>query len=291
MALSLRKLLSVTLCALLVTAVLGRGIAHAEERITIGWTAWDDAVFVTNLATKILEDRMDVQVDAPMADIGIQYQGLAKGDLDVMMMSWLPGTHKDYWAKTRGEVDTLGILYTDAVLGWAVPDYVDPKIQSIDDLKNHADMFGGKIQGIDPGAGLMRLSAEAMKEYGLDEYELVSASDAAMTAALARAVRREEPIVVTTWKPHWMFGKWNLRLLKDPKAVLGKEEHIDIKARPGFYQDHPDVAAFFARMNLPIEMVEASMFKASETSVDQAVDDFIKENPKRIDYWVTGQID
>src|SRR3546814_9098656 len=97
---------------------------------------------------------------------------------------------------------------------------------------------------IDPGAGLMRLSKDAVEEYGLDDYELVSASGAAMTAALERAVKRKEWIVVTGWSPHWMFGAHELRYLEDPKGVLGGQEHIDVIARKGFYQDHPEVGAF-----------------------------------------------
>src|SRR3546814_19299032 len=67
---------------------------------------------------------------------------------------------------------------------------------------------------IDPGAGLMRLSKDAVEEYGLDDYELVSASGAAMTAARERAVKRTEWIVVTGWSPHWMFGAHELRYLE-----------------------------------------------------------------------------
>ena len=33
--------------------------AGAKETIKIGWTAWSDAEFVTKLAKRILEDRMD----------------------------------------------------------------------------------------------------------------------------------------------------------------------------------------------------------------------------------------
>jgi glycine betaine/proline transport system substrate-binding protein len=279
-------------CAIATAGVAGIGAPAraAEKSVTIGWTAWSDAEFVTKLTKRILEDRMDVQVNMTMADIGIQYQGIKKGDLDFMMMAWLPNTHQDYWKKVRDEADSLGILYTDAILGWAVPAYVDDKIQSIADLKGNADMFDGKIQGIDPGAGLMRLSANAMKEYGLDDYELVSASGAAMTAALERAIRRKEPIVVTTWKPHWMFGKWKLRMLKDPRKALGSEENVRVIARPGFYQDMPDVAAFLSRIYLPLDELQTYMFKASESSYDEAVDEYIKKNPARINYWVTGEI-
>ena len=44
-------------------------------------------------------------------------------------------------------------------------------------------LLGGKIQGIDPGSGLMQASEKALKTYDLKGVQLVSASDAAMLAA------------------------------------------------------------------------------------------------------------
>ncbi|MBL28551.1 MAG: glycine/betaine ABC transporter substrate-binding protein [Rhodospirillaceae bacterium] len=282
------------LAAALVVAGASLGPAAAQDKeITIGWTAWSDAEAVTKLATKILEDRMGYTVNMTMADIGIQYQGVANEDLDVMLMSWLPVTHQNYWKKFAGEVVNLGPLYTRARLGWVVPAYVpENQVSSIADLKKDgiADKFGDKIQGIDPGAGLMQASENAIEEYGLDDYELISASGAAMTAALDRAIRRDEWIVVTGWSPHWMFARWDLRYLKDPKHVLGGLERVHVLARKGLYQDHPDVAEFLTRMYLPLDDLEAMMFEANETSYEEAVDNYIANNKARIDYWVTGEI-
>ena len=42
-----------------------------------------------------------------------------------------------------------------------------------------------------------------------------------MIAELTRAEKKNESIAVTGWVPHWMFAKWNLRFLEDPKGVYG----------------------------------------------------------------------
>lgn len=265
--------------------------AASAEPIKIGWTAWSDAETVTKMAQQIIEEELGKEVELVMADIGIQYQGLANGDLDFMMMSWLPETHADYIQKVNDDIVNLGPIYTRARLGWAVPTYVDESIQSIEDLKSDEarEMFDGKIQGIDPGAGLMRLSGQAIEEYGLD-YELVSSSGAGMTAALERAVRRDEPIVVTTWSPHWMFGKWDLRYLEDPQGVLGGIERVHVLARKDFYREQPEVVEFLSRFFIDLDELQTVMFEASETSYEEAVAKYIENNPKLVHYWVTGEI-
>jgi glycine betaine/proline transport system substrate-binding protein len=283
------------LSRLILTAILLFGLnapGAAKDTIKIGWTAWSDAEFVTKLAKRVLEERMGYQVELLQTDIAPQYQGLATGSIDIMLMSWQPTTHEDYIKKVCPKVVNLGLLYTHARLGWAVPSYIpETRLRSIADLAEDSvrDQLDGTITGIDPGAGLTRLSKKAIEDYGLD-YELQLSSGAGMTAALERAVRRKEWIVVTGWSPHWMFGAYDLRYLDDPKGVLGSFERVHALARMGFYQDQVEAAGFFSRMQIPIEDLQKAMYDAQETSYEQAVSKYIQANDKRIDYWVSGRL-
>jgi glycine betaine/proline transport system substrate-binding protein len=275
-------------------AQTGADEAPAPARtLRIGWTAWADAEFVTHLVERILVDRLHQPVELVMADIGLQYQGLLDGDIDVMLMSWLPVTHSDYYEKVAGKVIDLGPLYTQARLGWVVPAYV-PKDQlaSIADLRKPAvrEKLGGTINGIDPGSGLMRASRRALRAYDLRGYELVPSSAAAMTAALDAAIRRHEWVVVTAWSPHWIFARYDLRYLDDPRAVLGHRESVHGLARQGFDQDFPpEVMGFFSRLYFSLDDVEQALLVANERSVEAAVDDFLLRRADLVDYWVTGE--
>lgn len=274
-----------------VTMTSAATAAKAKE-VKIGWTAWSDAEAVTRITKQILEQRMGYQVKLVLLDIALQYSALAKGDIDMMEMAWLPNTHADYYAKVKNKVEDLGVLYGGASLGWVVPDYV-PKSQlnSIPDLKKAAvrSKLGGKIIGIDPGAGLMRLSKKAIKAYGLSDYQLVASSGAGMTAALKRAITRKKWIVVTGWRPHWMFGAFKLRYLKDPKKALGGAEQIHALARKGFKKADPKVAAFISRIKIPLGTLEKVMYNAEQTSYPKAAAKFIKDHPKMVNYWITGK--
>ena len=272
------------------------GTAQAADKppLRIGWTAWSDAEAVTRLAADILESRLDQPVELVLLDIGIQYQGLANGDIDAMLMAWLPLTHKPYMDKVGDQVVNLGPLYTRARLGWVVPDYIpEDRLNSIEDLKDRKVMrkLGNQIYGIDPGAGLMQASEKAIEDYGLDRYRLISSSGAGMTAALTRAIKRNNWIVVTGWSPHWMFARWKLRYLEDPRGSLGGRERIHALVRKGFYQDFPvQVTEFLSRMFIPLEELEQIMAHATDTSYEEAVNRYIEQHPDRVNYWVTGQV-
>jgi glycine betaine/proline transport system substrate-binding protein len=295
---SLKKT-AMVLCICALSVLLFSPVVQAQDStkpIKIGWTAWSDAEAITKIARQILEEKMGYDVELVMSDIGVQYQALKTGDIDIMLMSWLPVTHQNYWKKYAKDVVNLGPLYTRAKLGWVVPNYVPKdKVNSIEDLKDKdvAEKLENKITGIDPGAGLMQASEKAMKEYGLSKagYDLVASSGAGMTAALARAIDKEEWIVVTGWSPHWKFAKWDLRYLEDPKGTLGGRERIHALTRKGFYQDVPyEVFEFFTRMYIPLSELEAVMLQASNSSYKDAVDTYIEEHPERVHYWMTGEL-
>lgn len=266
--------------------------ASRDDTITIGWTSWADAEFMKELVKQQVESHTDHKIKPQMTSIGVQYQSVAKGDTDGMIMGWFPDTHKDYWKKVHDKVVDLGPMYNGAVLGWAVPDYVSKDdIDSIEDLKKKgmADKFDGQIQGIDPGAGLMQLSGDAMKDYDLkSDYKLKSASDSAMTAALARAIKDKKPIVVTLWTPHWAFGKWDLHFLKDPKGSLGGPQHVDAVVRKGFREDYPRVAKFLSNLHIPLDKLQEGMYESRQTSEKEAVKKFVHDNKGLVESWWYG---
>lgn len=266
------------------------GALAQAKPIRIGWTAWSDAEVVTNIAKLVLEQRLGQKVELVMTDVALQYAALQRGQIDLMLMAWLPGTHKSYWEKVKDDVEDLGVLYSDARLGWAVPaDIPASTLRSIDDLRKPEvrEKLGGRIQGIDAGAGLMKLSEAAIKTYGLD-YKLLTASDAAMVSALDRAIQRKQWIVVTTWSPHWMFSQYKLRYLEDPKQALGGSESIHALARKGFSADFPKAAAFVRNLKLPLADLEAVMLKARDSSAAKEAAAYVATHGEVVNRWLAG---
>ncbi|HEV7437696.1 MAG TPA: glycine betaine ABC transporter substrate-binding protein [Pseudorhizobium sp.] len=285
----IKKLISLSLAAAMASSVATTALAQDAEPVKIGWAAWSDAEFVTKLAAKLIKDELGQEVELVQTDVAPLYQGVSRGDLDAMMMAWLPQTHADYYAKIKDDVETLGTVYEGAKLGWVVPNYVpEDAISSIEDLSKDdvKEKLDSTVQGIDPGAGLTRLSQQALKDYGLEGYNLQISSEAGMLTTVDRAIRSEDWFVATSWSPHWMFGKYDIRYIEDPKNSLGEAEHVDILARKGFKEDNPEVAAFLSRMQLPISDLEAGMFNAQETSYDEAIAKYIEDHPDQVKAWI-----
>jgi glycine betaine/proline transport system substrate-binding protein len=286
---NIRNLVSGVAVALMATA--GAAQAANDPDVTIGWTAWSDAEYVTKMAAIILGEMKGYDVELTLSDIPVQYRGVANGDLDAMLMSWQPATHASYLEKYGDQLVDLGPLYEDAQLGWAVPAYIpEDQLSSIEDLKNPEvrAKLNGTIQGIDPDAGLSAMSRRVIEDYGLD-YEISYGSGPLMAKNLGEAIQNEEWIVVTAWNPHWIFGKYELRYLEEEQGIMEPKEHVNALVRKGFKQDQPEIAAFFERMQLEMGELEALMARGQDVGVRQAVVEYIKNNMDKVRYWVTGE--
>jgi len=282
------KLKSLTVAALALTLGLsaaGCGDSDSgggdDKEITIGMVSgWAEGEAATALWKRLLTDK-GYKVDVKTLDTGPLYAGMSKGDVDLFLDSWLPGTHEDYWKQYGDKLEKVGGWYDSAPLTIAVPDY--SPLQSLEDLKGKADTYGGKIVGIEKSSGLYRVSQEKMlPAYGLqDEYKVATSSTAAMLTELKKAIDAKEDIVVTLWRPHWAYAKYPIRDLKDPKGAMGEPDAIYTVARQGFSKDQPDVADWLKKFKMDdkqLGTLEDLMENKYKGNPDGAVDEWLKTN-------------
>lgn len=260
-------------------------VAHAADPapIRIGWVNWSDTEIAVKLANAALEDHLKQPVKLVLADIGIQFQAVANGNIDLIPMVWLPSTHKAFYDKYRDKLEDLGVLY-EGRIGMAVPTSIPvSEIASVEDLNKPAvrEKLGGKILTSEVGNGQYKLTEKAIKEYNLDGYKMVASSESGMLSELDRNNKRDKWSLINAWSPHWMFSKWPLRYLEDPKHVFGGAEQIHAVARKGFSAEHPDVARFFANFKIPQADLETLMAAARDSSSDKVVAEYYAANKPR----------
>ncbi len=280
----MRRLLGAS--AALVLA-MGTSLASADTKptLSIGYVdGWSDSVATTFVASEIIKEKLGYDTKLMPVAAGIMWQGVATGKLDLMLSAWLPVTHGEYWAKNKDKVVDYGSNFKDAKIGLIVPEYV--KAKSVVDLATD-DSFKKKIVGIDAGSGVMIKTDQAIKDYGLTGYKLVASSGAAMTAELARAEDKHESIAVTGWVPHWMFAKWKLRFLDDPKGVYGAAETVDSVGSLDLEKKAPEVVAFLKKFQWASadEIGTVMLAVQNGEKADVAAKAWVAAHPDRVAQW------
>ncbi|MBP1934521.1 glycine betaine ABC transporter substrate-binding protein [Ammoniphilus resinae] len=148
---------------------------------------------------------------------------------------------------------------------------------------------GYKIVGIEPGAGLMGLTMNALEDYKLDDWMLLEGSSAAMVAELQKAYTNQKPIIITGWSPHWMFSSFDLKYLEDPKGSFGGAEDIHTIVRKGLEQDAPGAYKILDQFSWEPGDMEAVMVDITNgMDPTEAAEKWISANPDKVSQWTNG---
>lgn len=282
------------------------GLTCADEKagnIKLAYVKWSSEIASTNLVKAVLQEKMNVPCTIIPMKADKMWQAVAQGEVDAMVAAWLPNTHQHYAEKYSGQYVDMGPNLEGAKIGLAVPNVTlgrqtsatglrnEPyiKAESIADLSKYADKFHHMIVGIDPEAGIMKKTQEAINAYGLTHFDLIKGSEKTMTRALGEAIGRQEWIVVTAWTPHWKFARWELKFLKDPENIFGGREHINTIARKGLKKERPKVAAFLDNFFwTPQDMGQLMIWIHDDGSIypyEKALR-YMRTHSKQIDAWI-----
>jgi glycine betaine/proline transport system substrate-binding protein len=270
------------ICAVAVAGMLCLPV-HAEEKtITMGTLSWEDLTPITGITKKVLEDSGYSVKVIEFSEWGIAYAALTKGDIQVLA-SQTDYAANDYWNKNKNRLEKLSPVSYGLYQGIAVPKYVD--IDSVEQLNDNAEKFGGKIIGIEPGSGLMSDATNAVNAYGI-KLKLLEGSTAAMTAALKSAVDRKEWVAVTVWEPSWMAQKFDLKFLKDPKGIFPPPQGYYWIGHKDFSTAYPRAREVMASVYVPIADITAINGEVKDgKTMEQAVKGWTDSHAELLKRW------
>ena len=259
------------------------GAEGASGTISMGFLpAWTDGLSMAYLLDNQLSEMGYTVEMETLTDAAPLYTGLANGDVDMYPSAWPEVTHADYMDEYGDRIEDLGAYYENAVLTIAVPEYVD--ISSMEELADNAERFDSRIVGIEPGAGLTGVTQDSMMPtYGLDDWELVTSSTAAMLSELQSAIEDEEDIVVTLWRPFWAYSEFDLKDLEDPEGAMGEKEALHFLGTEGFAEEFPEAAEWIGQVKLTDDqygsLEDMVVNEYGEGKEAEAVQAWLEENP------------
>lgn len=157
---------------------------------------------------------------------------------------------------------------------------------SSDSLSEQVDYT---IVGIEAGAGVMKATEKAIDDYQLDGWTIMPSSSGVMTIALEDAIEDKKPIVITGWTPHWMFAKYDLKYLEDPKGSYGEAESLHTLTRQGFAEDVPGANKVLDQFNWSVEDMEEVMLEVnSGAEPAEAARKWVDKHSDKVSEWTKG---
>jgi glycine betaine/proline transport system substrate-binding protein len=275
--------------SILIAGCTGQGAAPqdgesaVQETVVLVSTPYDTELSSANVL-KIVYEQAGYDMEIKIVDVGLAFQAVADGSVDCFVGAWLPTCHGNYFDSYEDEMEFVRVNMQGTRCGLVVPAYAD--IDAIEELNAASDRFEGEIIGIEPGAGIMKGTEEAIDVYDL-EYDLLTGSEASMVASLKSAIDDDEWVVVTGWSPHWKFVRWDLKYLDDPENIYGGEEYIATFTRQGFREDMPEAYAILERFSWDASDMESIMLDMEEgMTEEEAAARWVDAHPDEVAAWL-----
>ncbi len=248
--------------------------------ITIGYVNWTEGIAMTHIVEAILEEELGLKVRKQKGYVGQVLDSLAMGSHDIFLDHWLAA---DSSLDEMADFNDVNINYRNACMGLVVPEYMP--VESISDLKNYKKTQQ-EIIGIDQGADVMHKTTKAIKAYDLD-YELIVSSGPAMIRELQQHIKDKNPIIVTGWRPHWKFGRYDLKFLDDPKKIFGSRKNIHTLTRKGMEKDHPKAIAFLKKFQMnTFQLSNLMEVFAQSDNWEKAAEQWCSNHQELIKQWL-----
>lgn len=270
-------------------------------------------------------------VDGLEIEYDVLHEAVARGYLEFTTSHW-QNLHTPYFEEFRSRLERVGTLLNDAQQGYLVDAATAQAdgIQNLEQLQDPqvAQLFdvdgNGKADliGCDQGWGCHAIIEHHLDAYGLRdtvEHRFGEYDDLIKDVVMNR-VQQGQPVLYYTWTPYWVSGSLkpgvNVQWLSVPYTTLPGTAEVDasattvngqnlgfvvdqiqILANHDFMQAHPDVAAFFEAVQLPVRAVSLQnqrMVEQGETSLE-AIRDYaiawVDEHPQQFDQWLQAARD
>lgn len=257
----------------------------------LGWT---DIGF-TNASVSVILDALGYRAKQSLLGLNVTYEELKAGHIDAFLGNWRPAQDdqfKSYF--DDGSVVALTTNLEGAKYTLAVPRYVfDAGVKTFDDLAAHADEFGSKIYGIEPGTNQSLLDMVAAGRHGLKSWQIVESSEAAMLSQVARSIPKKDWIVFLGWQPHPMNTTMQIDYLSGGDVEFGPNfggATVRTIVRKDYPATCPNVAKLLTNVTFDIDYENAgmAMIMNDGKSPEDAARAMMKQHPERLRKWLDG---
>lgn len=255
----------------------------------LGWTD----IMLTNTTAEVVLGALGYTPEQTLLGLDVTYVSMQVNDIDVFLGNWRPVQNEQYKAFfDDGSVEVLARNLTGAKFTLAVPSYVAKEgIATFADLAAHKDKFEGKIFGIEPGSNQPMLDMVAEGRHGLEGWQVVESSEAAMLTQVEKAVVDGDWIVFLGWEPHPMNLSYDITYLAGGDVEFGPDfggATVHTLSRKGYAAECPNVAKLFSQMVFDLDYENFGMQKIMGEAMDpaDAARAMMAERPELLDAWL-----
>ena len=307
------------MATLAATLILPTSLAFSKntsDTIKIVENNWTSQLILSRIIGNVLKSE-GFKVEFVPSDGQLQFTAMGNGDMHLQMEVW-EGSHHKAFSKQLKKKRMIEIVKYTAVTreDWWYPTYMEEICPGLPDwkaLNKCAEKFSTletapKGRYLAGPADWGKPDQERIDALKLD-FELVNAGTAAaLTAELASAYKRKEPIVLFNWTPNWVeakykgkyvdFPKFNPKCHSDPSWGINKDAthdcgteakgYLKMAAWSGFNAKWPSAYKILKNVDFTNPQIAsvALLVDVDGLTAQKAADKWMKDNKSIWTKWV-----
>ncbi|GAA2074902.1 ABC transporter substrate-binding protein [Streptomyces albiaxialis] len=204
-----------------------------DDKVVLAEPSWVGASANAAVVKKLMEDELDVKVEAKQMDEPVAFDALDSGKADAILEDWhgVPKKQKKY-VEEKKTVVSGGDLGVVGHIGWFVPKYYADKnpdvVKDYKNLNKHYKDFKTSESGdlghfIGAAPSYSQHDKELIKNLGMKFKHIPSGAEAAQLKELKRLYDAKKPFLTYWWEPQWMNNQIDMVEVKLPKYTKGCE--------------------------------------------------------------------
>jgi glycine betaine/proline transport system substrate-binding protein len=220
-AAALLSVLALTACGGSATAITPPpGVARAAScgKVSIAVNPWVGYSANVAVVSYLLKKELGCTVTEKAITEDESWDGLASGDIDVILENWGHDDLKKTYIDDRKVAVELGLTGNKGVIGWYVPPWLakaHPDILQWKNLNDYAALFrtagsNGKGQLIGGDPSFVTNDAALIKNLKLDYSVVYAGSEDALIAEFRKAEANKTPLIGYFYTPQWLLSEIKL---------------------------------------------------------------------------------
>lgn len=202
------------------------------------------------------------------------FKSIADGTVDATLAPWMPSMTAVY-NRYRNNIKTLSVNTKGCIMGLTVPSNL--QISSISDLGKIANQLDHKIYSCRRTTYIGSMMPTLIQNYHLDQFEVVYLDEAELFKTILTKHQQNKPFVFTGWKPHYLFGKVPLKILKDAQNIFGVEESMTTFTSLKFESQFPELYQSLTHFTIDNDALNKALSEIEEgTPFMSVVETFVK---------------
>ena len=247
----------------------------------------------TAVIIQTILERIGYNVAIKKGKAHVMYPLMADGEIDLFVAASLPNEDAADWEEYKDKFVLVTPLFEESRMFWAVPDYI-PKsvVSSIADLSKPgvAEKMEKLIRGPEADSDLMVRSGKVFEAYGISQagYQLKAGKPDDWIAAFNENIESEKWFVMPLWQPHYLNMVTKMRILDEPKKLLGEPDTAWLIAHKTAEKKMGRVGfGILKKMEMSVKAINELDYRINigKLTARDAARSWIGAHPYTLEYW------